>query len=104
MYFVCIYFSGEKFLNKETFSRGHLSAKQALQNHIRKFHEEKKSFHLDIRNDLMLDEHKTSINQNGKSISNATNFKVHFKCKVCGKSSSEASNLKRHIHTVHEIV
>ena len=34
-------------------------------------------------------------------ISNKNEFLAH-KCQSCGKSFSEARNLKRHIHTVHE--
>ena len=48
----------------------------------------------------------------GKSFSQAGNLKIHihgihesqkdYKCESCGKSFSLAGNLKTHIHTVHE--
>lgn len=94
MYFVCIYFSGEKFLNKETFSRGHLSAKQALQNHIRKFHEHRYQCNIcgkDFAGKIPLKYHKKAIHEGIKECI----------CKYCQKAFARPSCLHGHIKQVH---
>ena len=76
-----------------------------MKQHIRKVHEEKKS-HKTIQR---FDEHEITAMKDHKSIPNANKLKadVHeghndHKCKSCGKSFSQAENLKKHIYTIHE--
>ena len=77
-----------------------------LKQHIKKVHGEKKNYYFhnsNIQNDQKLDENEIAT----KSIPNANNLTIHegqkaYICESCGKSFSEAQNLKRHIQTVHE--
>ena len=86
-----------------------------LKQHIRNFHEGKKSFNFQLN--TKVDGQKFSANKTDKSISNSKsknnkNYEQHihsvnedpknYKCENCGKSVTTARYLKLHIHTIHE--
>ena len=81
---------GETFTSKE----GHLSAKQALQNHIRKFHEHRYQCNIcqkDFAGKIPLKYHKKAIHEGIKECV----------CKYCNKAFARPSCLHGHIKQVH---
>ena len=83
-----------------------------LKQHIRNFHEKKKStsnFHLENNYiDKKNDEIELSANKNEQAILNSNNVHVddklhrYHKCGFCDRSFSEAKKLKTHLHKIHK--
>ena len=85
-----------------------------LKQHIRKFHEEKRtnSVQITIDDNQVLDEHEIATDKKDNSIFDENNINKHVqviladykdhKCNFCNKSFSQEGSLKMHIHLIHE--
>ena len=86
-----------------------------LKQHIRKFHEEKRTNSVQINtidDNQVHDEHEVSTDKKDSSITDENEIRTHFeviladhkdhKCNFCDKSFSQEGSLKMHIHLIHE--